>query len=58
MNPRRCMKILRAIGYGLAGSIELAWLTIRGLAQIAWGLCWLLCIGCYELGKRRWGGEA
>ncbi len=51
------MKVLRAIGYGLSGAVELAWLTIKALAQIVIGLVWLFCIACYELGQRRWGGE-
>lgn len=52
------MKILRAIGYGLAGAGELVWLSVKAVAQVAFGLAWLFCIACYELGQRRWGGEA
>lgn len=51
------MKILRTFGYSTAGAIELAWLAIKAVAQVAYGLAWLLCITCYELGRRRWGGE-
>jgi hypothetical protein len=51
------MKVLRAIGYGIAGAVELACLAVKAVAQAAYGIPWLICITCYELGHRRWEGE-